>query len=104
MNNDKIQCSIYDGQETQKGRLKACSSSPGTNKREPKEAWRRGVENEDLPWRKPCIVWTSMLKWVFGGGLPCEAEHWGKIGRMPTRVKGPAYAETQSMSGSDRDT
>lgn len=42
-----------------------------------------------------------MLKWVFGGGLPCEAEHWGEIGRMPIRVKGPGYAETQSMSGSD---
>ena len=44
------------------------------------------------------------VEMVFGGGLPCEAEHWGEIGRMPIRVKGPALAETQSMSGSDRDT
>lgn len=44
------------------------------------------------------------VEMVFGGGLSCEAEHWGEIGRMPIRVKGPAQAETQSMSGSDRDT
>lgn len=100
MNNDNIQCSMDTGKKAQKGRLeKAWTSSPGTSKREPKEACHRGAEKENLLWRKPCIVWTATLNWVFGSVLPHEVEQWEEIEGMPIRIKGPVSAEIQSISG-----